>query len=336
MVGAPHTLTCRAVELGDVGLEVAEAGEGGEPLLLVHGFTGAKEDFADWLDRFAELGFHVVAPDLGGHGQATSHDESAYSLEIFADDLGALVSELGWGVSRCSVIRWEAWPPRCWPSGTRRPARLVLMDTSHGSVQGIDTELVEWAAAVARRDGIGAVADILAEMESPLDTPAHIRLVADGRATPSSVTGSCESLRRPMRVDGQSAGRAGGPAAGAAWAHRSHARPGGALDRPFLDDAERLAAAIAGARLVIVPGAGHSPQFERPTSGGGAVSRFVQQVTPRAAGRAGRPLSGPPGENRYEGPRGRACWPRWSRSASGAVHALGRARLPVLRRGGEA
>ena len=48
-VPAEEPLTAiRSVRTGDVSLEIAEAGAGGRPLLMVHGFTGAKEDFADF------------------------------------------------------------------------------------------------------------------------------------------------------------------------------------------------------------------------------------------------------------------------------------------------
>jgi len=53
-------------------LEYAEEGAGGRPFLLLHGFTGAKEDFADHLDRWADRGWHVVAPDLRGHGGSSA------------------------------------------------------------------------------------------------------------------------------------------------------------------------------------------------------------------------------------------------------------------------
>ena len=56
---------------GPVSLAVAEAGAGGRSLLLLHGFTGAKEDFTEWLDPLAELGWHVVAPDQRGHGESS-------------------------------------------------------------------------------------------------------------------------------------------------------------------------------------------------------------------------------------------------------------------------
>ena len=92
--GGRMTATIRSVRAGDVTLEIAEAGAGGRPLLLVHGFTGAKEDFADYWDRLAERGWHVVAPDLRGHG-ASDHPPRAedYSLDLFEADVLALVDE---------------------------------------------------------------------------------------------------------------------------------------------------------------------------------------------------------------------------------------------------
>jgi pimeloyl-ACP methyl ester carboxylesterase len=80
-----------------VRLDVGEAGAGGRPLLLVHGFTGAKEDFTDFLDPLAARGWHAVAPDLRGHGASSKpDDEAGYSLAIFAGDLARLVGALGW------------------------------------------------------------------------------------------------------------------------------------------------------------------------------------------------------------------------------------------------
>ena len=58
----------RTLSVGPVDLAIAEAGDGGRPLLLLHGFTGAKEDFTEWLDPLAALGWHGVAPDHRGHG----------------------------------------------------------------------------------------------------------------------------------------------------------------------------------------------------------------------------------------------------------------------------
>lgn len=86
-----HTsITTREVDLGPVRLALVEAGRGGRPLLLAHGFTGTKEDFADWIDPLVEAGWWVVAPDHRGHGGSSKlADESAYTLATLGRPGGA-------------------------------------------------------------------------------------------------------------------------------------------------------------------------------------------------------------------------------------------------------
>src|SRR3954469_7144761 len=88
----------RDIEVGDgIHLNVAEAGRGGRPFLLVHGFTGAKEDFTEWLERLANQGWHAVANDNRGHGASSKPDDTGrYSFDALADDVLALADAL-WG-----------------------------------------------------------------------------------------------------------------------------------------------------------------------------------------------------------------------------------------------
>jgi pimeloyl-ACP methyl ester carboxylesterase len=163
-------VTERDIDLGDVRLRIAEAGSGQRPLLLVHGFTGAKEDFTPWLDRLAGEGWHAVAPDLRGHGASTkSGQESEYSFELMADDALRLTDALGWdrfvllGHSMGGMIaQFMAL------SAGARLTGLILMDTADGPVDHLEPELVEAAVAVVRSDGMDALADILAERKGPL------------------------------------------------------------------------------------------------------------------------------------------------------------------------
>src|SRR5436305_8068343 len=89
----------RRVDLGDVGLEVTEAGAGnGRGVLLVHGFTADAGEVAGVLAPLAERGWHAVAPDLRGHGASDRPtDPAAYSFELLAADVVALADHLGWG-----------------------------------------------------------------------------------------------------------------------------------------------------------------------------------------------------------------------------------------------
>jgi len=56
----------------------------------------------------------------------------------------------------------------------------------------------------------------------------------------------------------------------------------GAEDHAFLDVSHAMADVIPGAQLVVVPDAGHSPQFENPPAWFAAVDDFAR-VHPRAA-----------------------------------------------------
>src|SRR5438552_4565422 len=65
----------------------AESGHDAPTLLLVHGFGGAKEDFADHVVALAR-DHHVVSFDLRGHGESGAPDTpSAYSLDRLAADV---------------------------------------------------------------------------------------------------------------------------------------------------------------------------------------------------------------------------------------------------------
>jgi 3-oxoadipate enol-lactonase len=52
----------------------------------------------------------------------------------------------------------------------------------------------------------------------------------------------------------------------------------GAQDAPFLPDSRRLAGAIPGARLEVVPDAGHSPQRENAAAWRAALDSFLEGV----------------------------------------------------------
>src|SRR6202011_5004708 len=142
--------------------------------LLVHGFTGTKEDFTDYLDLLAALGWHAVAPDLRGHG-ASAHPEGqeSYSLALFAADLVALSDALGWrsfsllghsmGGMVAQVVALEV---------PERLTGLILMDTSHGNPDGIDPAMVALGRQVVAEGGIQLLVELQRDIEDPLSSPA--------------------------------------------------------------------------------------------------------------------------------------------------------------------
>jgi pimeloyl-ACP methyl ester carboxylesterase len=274
-------LEIRDVRAGGVRLSVAEAGAGGRPLMLVHGFTGAKEDFSDFLDDLAAAGWHAVAPDLRGHGDSDKPaDEAAYDFELFAADLVALADALSWerfgllGHSMGGMIAQHV----ALDHGHRLDA-LVLMDTSHGPLE-VDQQLVESAAAVVRDQGVAAYVELVKQLgdDDPLATPAHRRLLA----TRPGYQEFCD--RKAL---------AAAPAMYVAMFPRFGTQPDrlprlasavrvptlvivGEQDEPFLGHARRMAEAIPGARLAVIPDAGHSPQFENTAAWWAALREFLE------------------------------------------------------------
>jgi len=58
----------------------------------------------------------------------------------------------------------------------------------------------------------------------------------------------------------------------------------GEQDAPFRSAMDRIAGAIPGAVYVIVPDAGHSPQFENPEAWGEAIRAFLSGICRGTAG----------------------------------------------------
>ena len=81
--------------LGEVELFYTDEGEGGPPMLFVHGFAC---DSHDWMWQLAhfERCHRVIAVDLRGHGRSSA-PEGGYDSTTFADDIAALLRRLKCG-----------------------------------------------------------------------------------------------------------------------------------------------------------------------------------------------------------------------------------------------
>jgi pimeloyl-ACP methyl ester carboxylesterase len=287
-----------SVAAGDrsITLAVAEAGASGRPLLLVHGFTGAKEDFTEHLPALAADGWHVVAPDLRGHGASHAPpEEDAYDLASLAGDVLALADVLEWpsfallGHSMGGMVVQVAAL-----AAAERIEALVLMDTSPGPV-GVDRELADLSVEVVRTGGMALLGEVIASLPdgSPLDTTASRRL----QTRPSPLGG--DDPEASWTAFGETKMMAASPAMYAAMVpamldqadrRRSLAElvlpvlvMVGEHDTLFFEDCRRLAAAIPGARLEIVADAGHNPQHESPDAWLALLLAFLDETVNKPA-----------------------------------------------------
>jgi len=257
----------RRVEVGDIALEVAEAGAGGRPLMLVHGFTGGKDDFSEFCDRLAALGWHAVAPDLRGHGSSDHPPgEDSYDFGLLAGDLLGLADALGW--ERFTFVGHSMGGMLGQMLALEHPGRLaglVLLSTFHGPVSGIDSNLVQLGSMIVRQTGMEGLWQALAARReaNPVAT-AHFERMEERHP------GYQDWSRRKMLATSPDLWVALAPRfltqddrlARLAALNIPTAVVVGADDEAMLDDCRRIAATIAGARLVVIPDAGHSPQFE--------------------------------------------------------------------------
>jgi 3-oxoadipate enol-lactonase len=270
----------RRVDLADVSLEMAEAGDGGRPVLLVHGFTADRDEVAGVLGALADRGWHAVAPDLRGHGRSDHPPEAAaYSFEILAADLVALADALGW--DRFALLGHSMGGAVAQLVALGHPGRLtglVLASTFHGPVKGVSMELVELGRWVVRESGMAGLADAMAarRAENP-DSVAAFERLQEARPGHAEVT--------RLRLESTS------PDMWMALAPRFVDQPDrldrlrkldvptavivGELDSTMLDDCRRLAEAVPGAELTVIPEAGHVPQLEQPDAWEAAVVGFL-------------------------------------------------------------
>ena len=278
----------RSVDIGSIRLTIAEEGAGGRPLMLVHGFTGAKEDFGDFLTPLGERGWHVVAPDLRGHGASDKPtEESAYTLPIFSGDVLALADTLGW--TRFTLLGHSMGGMVAQHMLLAAPDRieaLVLMDTAHGRLEGVlDAATIDRAIAFIRSNGIEAWKQMMeSQADRGLSTPADLRVRAErpgyvefgerkllvaSPAMVASVLGQFATVDDRLEM------------------LAAYTTPTlvivGEQDAPFVGPSERMADVMPGASLAVIPDGGHSPQFESPDAWWEALSGFLDRVQQEAA-----------------------------------------------------
>jgi pimeloyl-ACP methyl ester carboxylesterase len=261
------------------GVELAVEVRGDGPALVcLHGFGGAKEDFADHLDALAAR-WRVITFDLRGHGDSDGPaDPSAYSLDRLARDVEAVADAVG--ADRFRLLGHSMGgmvARRVVLDHPERVDALVMMSTAAGPPAGLDPDLVDFGAAVALDDW-DELTRLLDEV-APLRTDAYLRLVAERDGFADFIAWKWSRVAPPMW---------------AALAPQIAREPAdlerlrgvtcptlvivGDLDAAFYDGSLALADAVPGSRLAVIGDAGHHPQFEQPDAWLDAVTSFLDEV----------------------------------------------------------
>jgi pimeloyl-ACP methyl ester carboxylesterase len=254
--------------LDDIEIEWERTGPGDRPFVLVHGFTGSRDDWADVLPALAELG-PTITLDQRGHGGSTNPGRpEAYSLERLVLDLTAFLDAME--IERCDLLGHSMGGMvalRFTLAHPERVASLVLMDTSAGPINSASFEVLEIGAKIAREQGMAKLFTALrARASQDPERPAAERR-AEERMGPERYW---ERVRAKIE--------AMDPEAFATLGRQLTDHEGvegrlgeircpttvlvGSEDTEFLAPALRFEAGIRGAKRVEIPDAAHNPQIE--------------------------------------------------------------------------
>jgi pimeloyl-ACP methyl ester carboxylesterase len=242
------------IPVGDVELAVASYGTG-VPLLLLHGFTGAADDWAGVIDDLS-LDRQVLTVEHRGHGDSTNTGDAAtYTFDQLVTDFAGVVDRLdlerfdllGHSMGGIVAMRYALAHPE-------RLRSLVLMDTAGAaSPEGPASGFMRAGLDLARDGGMLAVYDAIAP---------YLGEGADGD------TARADLRRKYERMDPVAFTTLGEEL----QTHASVLDRLARLDLPttvmvgemdgLRGEADDLAATIPGAVLQVIPGAAHSPQVE--------------------------------------------------------------------------
>jgi pimeloyl-ACP methyl ester carboxylesterase len=256
-------------DLGHSDLKHTVHGEG-FPLVLVHGFTGSSLDWADVVEPLTR-DRQVITLDHRGHGESpNTGDAATYTFDQLVADFSRLVDRLG--LDHFDLLGHSMGGIVAMRYALARPERLrslILMDTA-ADAQARPPDMMRAGIELVRTKGTDAIFDVIqpflgtgeradvlrARLRTKLgqmDPVAFVELGEELLTYPSMVE-QLATLEIPTTV--------------IVGEHDAALRPA----------ADELAATIAGAVLVVVPDAAHSPQDENRVAWLAAVCDHLARV----------------------------------------------------------
>ncbi len=264
------------MQVNGVNCFVSATGKG-EPLVLLHGFTGSS---VNWEGVTAVLAphFRVITLDLLGHGRTDSpSDPARYRMERAAADLIALLDTLG--VEKSALLGYSMGGRLALYTAVHHPrriSRLILESAAPGLANKTErSERRRRDNTLANRieqEGIPAFVDFwenLGLWQSQKQLSAEMRLALRRQRLQNNPVGLANSLR------GMGTG-----VQPSLWPRLGELKMPillltGALDEKFVNINRQMAAQIPTAHLEIVANAGHTIHLERPSTFQNLVLSFL-------------------------------------------------------------
>jgi pimeloyl-ACP methyl ester carboxylesterase len=257
------------VTLGRIGVAFRRAGAG-QPLVLLHGFTQDSRVWRPQLEALAQEA-DVIAWDAPGAGQ--SDDPPAdYTIDDWADALAHFLEKLAIDRAAVGGLSWGGLlAQKLYERHPGRVASLVLADTYAG-----------WTGSLSAVTAAGRLAACIAD--SGLASEDFVPRYLAGMFSASAPAGVREELATIMADTHPIGFRLMAVALAQADTRDLLATIkvptllvwGDADVRSPLRVAEQFRDAIAGSRLMVISGAGHVSNLERPAEFNAAVRQFLK------------------------------------------------------------
>ncbi|HET7229167.1 MAG TPA: alpha/beta fold hydrolase [Longimicrobium sp.] len=274
-----------ALRVNGATLWYQEHGAGPQAIVFAHGLLWDGRMFSEQV-RALSSRYRCITFDFRGQGRSEV-TPGGYDMDTLADDVAALIQALG--AAPCHFVGLSMGGFIGMRLAARRPElirSLVLMETS------ADPEPAE---NVPRYRMLGGIARVLGRVGMRLVMPRVMRIMFGRKFLDDPAR---EAERRLWRQRGMENDPVGVTRA-----------LQGVIDRkPVYDElgrircptlvmvgdqdvatvpakAERIHGAIAGSRLVVIPGAGHTSSAEEPEFVNAALAEFFSTVTPPVAAR---------------------------------------------------
>jgi 2-succinyl-6-hydroxy-2,4-cyclohexadiene-1-carboxylate synthase len=258
---------------------IEEAGTG-EPLVLLHGFTGRAANWRPLLPRLAQQ-WRVIAIDLPGHGDSGAPASVArYKMNRVAADLVALATRrdalpahwLGYSMGGRLALYLAVNHPAAVRSLILESATAGLSDRAERQARRAADEAL---AARIERDGMAAFVEYWEQL--PLFA-GLARLSDEARATLHSQRLGNTPVGLAHSLRGMGTG-----VQPSLWSRlKGVDKPTllivGTEDAKFVALNERIAATVPGATLRPIPDAGHTVHLEQPEAFVAAVTSFLDSL----------------------------------------------------------
>ncbi|MDF5758227.1 alpha/beta fold hydrolase [Spongiactinospora sp. TRM90649] len=268
--------TAKTITINGITIAYDDEGDPAAPaVVLVHGHPFDRTMWRPQVERLRAEGLRVIAPDLRGYG-GSAVVPGITPLSGFASDIAALMDHLGMerallaGLSMGGQIVMEFH--RSFPA---RVLGMVLADTTAQAETPEGRRAREEMAERLLREGMDGYADeVIAKMVSPANIQ-RLPEVAEhvlGMMRRTSPEGAAAALRgRAIRPDYLgSLSQADVPVLIVV---------GDEDEYTPISEARLMHDAIPGSRLVVIEGAAHMPNLERPTEFNAALTAHATTAT---------------------------------------------------------